>query len=329
MMRALRHLVTRTWPRRLAAGETPPWVLPAIAFVPPVVLLWGTVQPIGEARPFGRLFILLVFAAYALSALSFYRFVRLWWETRHVLHRLDNASPEVAAAFEAISKELDWRPIKSFGWRIPPFRSLMLSVHKLRELAAAGKVTIAGGPGALEQALQGMFDGERSEGSVQEIENRNKLERILSQACVDLRPEIDDPEVKKFLALRVAAYLRFVFAHLRSCLIAALTSGLLALIAVTLYAFEPKHLVSLGGWLALALAVVLTLWIFLQMDRNPTLSRVGGTPPGQVTFDTAFVTKLITYAGIPVLGLVATQFPEVGRLLGRVVSQFLRVVGGG
>jgi hypothetical protein len=205
----------------------------------------------------------------------------------------------------------------------------MLSVQKLRELAAAGKVTIAGGPGLLEQALQGMFDGERNEGSAQEIENRNKLARILSQACLDLRPEIDDPEVKKFLALRVAAYLRFVFAHLRSCLIAALTSGLLTLIAVTTYAFEPKHFVSLGGWLALAVAVVLTLWIFLQMDRNPTLSRIGGTTPGQVTFDTAFVTKLVTYAGIPVLGLVATQFPEVGRLLGRVASQFLRVVGGG
>ena len=330
MMRALRHLLTRTWPRRLAAGETPPWILPAIAFVPPAILLWGTVQPIGEARPFGRLFVLLVLAAYALSALSFYRFVRLWRETRRVLLRLDNASPEVASAFEAISKELDWRPIKSFGWRIPPFRSMMLSVQKLRELAAAGKVTIAGGPDALEAALQGMFDGERNEeGSAQEIENRNQLARILSQACVDLRPKIDDPEVKKFLALRVAAYLRFVFAHLRSCLIAALTSGLLVLIAVTTYAFEPKHFVLLGGWLALAAAVVLTLWIFLQMDRNPTLSRIGGTTPGKVTFDTAFVTKLVTYAGIPVLGLVATQFPDVGRLLGRVASQFLRIVGGG
>jgi hypothetical protein len=332
MMRELRHLLTRTWPRRLAAGETPPWILPAIAFVPPAVLLWGAVQPIGETRPFGRLLILFILAAFALSALSFYRFVHLWRETLRVLHRLDNASPAVASAFEAISKELDWRPIKSFGWRIPPFRSLMLSVHKLRELAAAGKVSIAegaGGPGALEAALQGMFEGERNDGSVEEIENRIKLERILSQACLDLRPEVEDPEVKKFLALRVAAYLRFVFAHLRSCLIAALTSGLLALIAVTTYAFEPKHLVSLGGWLALALAVVLTLWIFLQMDRNPTLSRIGDTTPGQVTFDTALITKLVTYAGIPILGLVATQFPEVGKLLGRVASQFLRIVGGG
>ena len=329
MMRELRQLLTRTWPRRLAAGGTPPWVLPAIAFGPPALLLWGTVQPIGEARPFGRLFILLVLAAYALAALSFYRFVRLWSETRRVLHRLDNASPEVAGAFEAISKELEWRPIKSFGWRIPPFRSLMLSVQKLRELADAGKVTLAGGPESLAQALQRMFDGERNEGSVQEIENRNKLERILSQACVELRPEADDPEVRKFLALRVAAYLRFVFAHLRSCLIAALTCGLLALIAVTTYAFEPKHFVSLGGWLALAVAVGMTVWIFFQMDRNPTLSRIGGTPQGEVTFDTALVTKIVTYAGIPLLGLIATQFPEVGRLLGRVAGQFLRVVGGG
>jgi hypothetical protein len=329
MLRALRRLLSRTWPRRLAPGETPPWILPAIAFVPPALLLWGTVQPIGEARPFGRLFILLVLAAYALSALSFYRFVRLWGETRRVLHRLDNASPAVAAAFEAISKELDWRPIKSFGWQIPPFRSLMLSVQKLRELAAAGKVTVDGYPDSLERALQGMFENERNEGSVQEIENRNALERIFSKACVDLRPEADDPDVQQFLALRVAAYLRFVFAHLRSCLIAALSSGLLALIAVTTYAFEPKHFVSLGGWLALAAAVVLTLWIFLQMDRNPTLSRIGGTTPGQVTFDRAFVTKLVTYAGIPVLGLIATQFPEVGKLLGRVAGQFLRIVGGG
>jgi len=144
-----------------------------------------------------------------------------------------------------------------------------------------------------------------------------------------LRGDVEDPEVKQFLALRVAAYLRFVFAHLRNCLIGALVSGLLALLAVNLYVFEPKHLVSLGGWVALAVAVSLTLWIFLQMDRNPTLSRIGGTTPGQVTFDRAFLSKLATYIGVPVLGLVATLFPAVGQMLGRVTSQLLRVVGGG
>ena len=329
MLRAIRRLLNRTWPRKLAAGEAPPWILPMIAFVLPAVLLWGIVQPIGEARPFGRLFILLVLTAYALAALSFYRFVRLWRETRRVLQRLDNASPAVEDSFKAIADALDWRPIKSFGWQIPPFRSLILSVQTLRELVTAGKVTVAGYPESVESALQGMFENERHEGTVREIENRIALERILSQACVDLRADVEDPEVRKFLALRVAAYLRYVFAHLRSCLIGALASGLITLIGVTAYAFEPKHLVSLFGWVALTVAVALTLMIFFQMDRNPTLSRIGGGTAGHVDFDTAFVTKLVTYAGIPLLGLIATQFPEVGSLLGRVASQFLRVVGGG
>jgi hypothetical protein len=63
--------------------------------------------------------------------------------------------------------------------------------------------------------------------------------------------------------------------------------------------------------------------------RQRSLSRIGGTTPGQVTFDRAFLPKLATYIGVPVLGLVATQFPAVGQMLGRVTSQLLRVVGGG
>ncbi|HEY4589881.1 MAG TPA: hypothetical protein VII86_11680 [Thermoanaerobaculia bacterium] len=333
ILRSLRSLLTRTFPRRATPHEMPPWVLPVIVFVPAVILLGSSVQPIGEAPPFGRLFIFLVLAAYALGALSFYRFVRLWRQTLRVLHRLDNSSPAVAKAFESISDELDWRPIKSFGWQIPPFRSLILSVQKLRALAAAGKVDLAAyvadDPDALDHGLRGTFAYEQEEGSVEEIQHRNTLERIFSRACVELRGDVEDPEVKQFLALRVAAYLRFVFAHLRNCLIGGLVSGLLALLAVNLYVFEPKHLVSLGGWVALAVAVSLTLWIFLQMDRNPTLSRIGGTTPGQVTFDRAFLSKLATYIGVPALGLVATLFPAVGQMLGRVTSQLLRVVGGG
>jgi hypothetical protein len=324
LLRSFRGLLTRTLPEGIRL-----WALPAVGFLPPVILLWSTVQPVGEGKDFGRLFILLLAAALSLSALSFYRFVRIWYGALRILGRLDNASPAVAKAFEEISKDLDWRPIKSFGWQIPPFRSLLLSVEKLRELAAAKKVTVAGWPESLDIPLKAMFENERAGGSAREIESRNAIERIFAQACLDLRSQVEDPEVKRFLALRVAAYLRYIFAHLRSCLIGALTSGLLALIAITAYVFEPKHFVSLAGWAALAVAVALTLWIFLQMDRNPTLSRIGGTTPGQVTFDRAFLTKLFTYAGIPALGLIATQFPAVGQVLGRMTSQILRVVGGG
>jgi hypothetical protein len=323
-LQSLRGLLTRTWPQ-----ETSTLLLPVIAFVPPVYYLWWTVQPVAEPRPFGRLFILLLATSYALSALSFYRFLRLWRGAFRILNRLDNASPEVAEAFEGIAKDLDWKPLKSFGWQIPPFKTLSLSVVKLRELVAAGRVDVAGYPAALDDPLRAVFENEQDGGSAEEMANRIRIEKIFLKACQDLRDQVDNPAVKQFLAVRVAAYLRYVFAHMRSCLIGALSCGLLALIAVTVYAFEPKHFVSLAAWLALAFAVAATLRIFLQMDRNPTLSRIGGTSVGQVTFDRVFVANILTYVGIPVFGLVATQFPAVGKLLGSVVGQFLRVVGGG
>ena len=324
---SLRDLLARTVP----AGRRV-WLLPAVAFLPPAALLWGTVQPIAETKGYGRFFLLLLVAAVALAALSFYRFVRLWAGARRLLDRLDQAPPALAAAFAAVGQQLDWRPIRSFGWPMPPFRTLVLSLARLRALETAGLVEIPGYPEAVDAPLRDVFEHEAaqgSEGSAREIESRNALERILAKASRDLLPAAAAPVVKEFLALRMAAFLRYVFAHMRSCLIGSLLPGLLILIAVTSYAFQPKQFVSLAVWLGLALAVGLTGLVFVQMDRNATLSRIGDTQPGKVTFDRPFLANLFTYVGLPLLGLIAAQFPEVGRLLGSLADQLLRVTGGG
>jgi hypothetical protein len=320
----IRDLLIRTFPKGRWI-----WLLPAVAFLPPASLLWSTVQPVAETHGYGRFFILFLVLALALAALSFYRFFRLWAATLHILRRLDNAEPEVAEAFQAVAKDLSWRPIQSFGLQLPPFKTPTLSVRRLRALIAAGKVTVPGGPEALEETLREVFAGETDEGSSKEIAARNRLEAIFRQACLDLRQHLADAEARQFLALRVAAWLRYVFAHMRASLLGALICSLLALVAVTAYAFQPRHFVNLALGLPLAGAVGLTLLVFLQMDRNATLSRIGDTTPGKVTFDRTFFSKLFTYVGIPVLGLVATQFPAVGELLGRLASQVLRVAGGG
>jgi hypothetical protein len=294
-----------------------------------VLLLWSTVQPVGEMRGYGRLFILFLALALSLGALSYFRFFLLWLWTSRVLRRLDNASPETAEAFKAVAKDLDWRPIQSFGWQIPPFRTPIVSVRRLRALAAAGKVVIPGGPESLDEQLREIFANERDDGSLREIEVRNELEEIFRQACLDLARHSGEEDVRQFLALRVAAWLRYVFAHMRNCLTGALTCGLLCLVGVTTYVFQPKQFVTLAVGLALGAAVGLTLLVFLQMDRNDTLSRIGETTPGKVNLDLPFFSKLFTYVGIPALGLIATQFPAVGQLLGRLADQVLRVAGGG
>jgi hypothetical protein len=62
------------------------------------------------------------------------------------------------------------------------------------------------------------------------------------------------------------------------------------------------------------------------MDRNAVLSAIGGTPAGQVSFDRTFYSNLFTYVGIPVLGVVLTQFPAVAGLLGDWLQPLLRLL---
>ena len=305
------------------------WLLPALAFLPPLSLLWSNVQPVAETKGFGRLFVLFLALALALAALSCFRFFRLWVWTSRILHRLDNASPRVADAFQAVAKDLDWRPIQSFGWQIPAFKTLTLSVRRLKALVAAGKVKLPEGTAPLDATMKEIFENETDAGSPREIAARNQLEATFGQVCRDLESHVGDPEVRQFVAMRVAAWLRYIFAHMRSCLIGGLASGLLALVGVTAYSFQPRHFISLAIGLSLAAAVGLTLMVFVQMDRNPTLSRIGDTTPGKVTFDRTFYSKLFTFVGLPVFGLVATQFPEVGHLLGGLAGQLLRIAGGG
>src|SRR6185295_2001017 len=286
------------------------------ALLSPVAILWGTIQPIAETKGYGRFFVVFLVAAASLAALSFYRFVRIWLGLRWLLERLDNASPELAAAFVAVGKEVDWRPIKSFGWGMPPFKTLVLSIRKLQKLVKICSLSLPDYPEVFDASLTGMFESEASAGSLREIEHRNRIERIFAEACEQLSSRLAMPGVRAFMALRVTAYLRYVFAHMRSCLIGTMVSGLLILLGVTSYAFQPKQFVSTAVWFGLAAAAGATCWIFVQMDRNATLSRIGDTKPGQVTFDRAFWGNFLTYDGIPILGLVAAWIPGLGRLLG-------------
>ncbi|HEY9419857.1 MAG TPA: hypothetical protein VIW92_00440, partial [Thermoanaerobaculia bacterium] len=318
------------FPRGELPGEYP-WLLPVSVFVPLVVLLWGTLQPITETRNYGRVFLVFVVVTTSLAALSFYRFVRVWWNLRGVLLRLDHTSPRLAKTFEALAPEIDWKPMRSFGFRIPPFKMLLLSATKLRALLEIKPL-----PGVtqkdLDELMRQVFEAEGRDLQGDEVGQRKALNDLFSLACQELdksQASMRLPVVREFLAVRVAIYLRYVFAHLRNCLLGALGTGLLLLLAVSAYAFEPKQFVSFVIWMSLAIAAVLTLWIFLQMDRNPTLSRIGGTKEGEVTFDTTFYTNLLLYAGVPVLGVIATQFPDIGRVLGQLVDPLLRVTGGG
>jgi hypothetical protein len=300
------------------------WIFPAAVFLPAWFLLLWTVQPITEKKAYGQFFLTLAVVTTSLAALSFYRFVRIWWYTLQLLVRLDNASPEMESAFKKIAGELDWQPMKSFGLRMPSIQALILSARRLEGLHPQGFDLKP-----LREHMKGVFEAEANGNSGDELDHRRDLERIFQDACAALSQWREVKGVREFLALRIAAYLRYIFAHLRNSLLGGLLTGLLLLLSITAYAFEPKSFVSLAIWTGIVGAVALTLWIFLQMDRNPTLSRIGDTPVGEVTIDKTLLTNLFLYGGVPILGVIATQFPDIGRVLGHLVDPLLRVTGGG
>lgn len=47
------------------------------------------------------------------------------------------------------------------------------------------------------------------------------------------------------------------------------------------------------------------------MNRNDVLSRVAKSEPGKVTFDRHFLSRVVVYGLLPLLSLLASQFPEV------------------
>ena len=302
------------------------WAITALALLLPVLALLRAIQPIVEPRRYGWLFFLLALVPFLLASISFLRFVRIWRHLERLLDRFEQS--DLCAALAGIGKEVGWKPINSFSWRMPSFRLLVLSARKLKAVEAHSTVDLTGeGTVALDAVLTDFFRAEEARNLKRELAARRKLRKAFDAAIARLDPGAGGEAVTAFLAVQVVAYLRYVFLHLRQSLVAALGTWLFLLAAVSSYAFEPKRWMSLGLWLALGAASILTLWTFVQMDRNAILSRIGEGEAGRVNFSRPFVVNALTYGLAPLIAVVLSIFPELGRHLGRWTDPLLRLVG--
>jgi len=348
------------WKRLVRSPGKAFWMAAALGLFLTALRLFGRIQPIAEARGYGVFFVIAVMFVFLLSALSFYRFFRAWRRLECVLGRL--CGTWMLPVFSRASDLLDWQPLKSFGLRMPSIKMTLVSAQQLRTIArfdflgfdGAALADGIGEPrGALDERLDHLFKAEEEGRVLDEIEARRELQTWFDAAArflervrwssgsadrlpddeegkaVARRREVEMREIETYLAIRVVAYLRYVFAHLRYALASATICGLTLLVAVSSYAFQPKRCVSFGIWMTLLLASAMTLRVFMQMDRNGTLSAIGGTDAGKVSLDRTFFSNLLTYGGIPVIGVLLTQFPAVGHVFGNWLGPLLRVVGGG
>lgn len=142
--------------------------------------------------------------------------------------------------------------------------------------------------------------------------------------AASVRQEVMDPGVvvASHAALIFARYVRIV----RHYVIGLTFASLSLLAAVSTYPFQPRQVFALLNWFIIGAVAVAGLSAFINLDRNTVLSRIGRTTPGRFDVNGAFALRVFTYVGVPLLGLVLSQYPWIVSWLYRIAEPFLRAI---
>jgi hypothetical protein len=127
-----------------------------------------------------------------------------------------------------------------------------------------------------------------------------------------------------FVAAEATRYISYVFAHMRNLLGSATAGGVLVLLAIASYPIQPQQLLMRWALVGLLVLIAIFLVVLVQSDRDVVLSKIADRTPGRVNFDATFVAQAATFGGIPLLTILATQFPAFEQQLWSVVSWFSR-----
>jgi hypothetical protein len=118
---------------------------------------------------------------------------------------------------------------------------------------------------------------------------------------------------EEFVALLYLGYIRMVLLQIRNRVLVASAMYVLLLWSLTSYPFLNHHYILVGLISLLVILSASSLWIYSQMHRDDILSRTTETHSGSLGLE--FFLKVSSIIGIPLLTLIASQFPGVSNLV--------------
>jgi len=208
---------------------------------------------------------------------------------------------------------LDYRKLLNDGLlrvQPPPTRAKVLAaVGDLRELhkkIAARMFEVAYIRWSREPLFAGMLESQTPTSAVSE-----KVTAVLpaNKSDDDKFGEL----VQTFLALHYSSFILYGIRQIQNLVMFLSIGFVLLVFSMSSYSFQAPQFI---GRLLLALFAVIAavIWTCMSgMERDPIISRIGGTEPGKL--NTEFYFKLIGYGGLPLLGLLASQFPSISNFL--------------
>ncbi len=136
-------------------------------------------------------------------------------------------------------------------------------------------------------------------------------------------PQIEDL-ANAFLALHYSPYLLYCVRQIRNLIVFLSVGFLLLVMCLSSYSRQSPQFIG-RSLIALFLVIgVVVLRSIIGMERDPILSRIAGTTPGKLGVESYL--KIVGFAALPVLGLLASQFPSISNFLYSWVAPTLQAL---
>lgn len=117
----------------------------------------------------------------------------------------------------------------------------------------------------------------------------------------------------KYVALQYSVYIGYVLHHLQNLLLCCITCFVSLVAALNSFSFQAPQAMFRFLMATLVVSAVAVLMVLAQMERDAILSRLSGTPEGELGKD--FYLRALTYGAVPVLTVLSTQFPAISRFV--------------
>ncbi len=118
---------------------------------------------------------------------------------------------------------------------------------------------------------------------------------------------------EEFVALLYVGYISMVLIQIRHRIVRAAVMYILLMWALTCYPWMYRHTILIELSVLLIVLSATAIYIYSQMHRDEILSRTTETETGKL--DSGFFEKVIPVVGLPLLTLIASQFPEFSNLI--------------
>jgi hypothetical protein len=150
-----------------------------------------------------------------------------------------------------------------------------------------------------------------SSATLEKIERGKKTKKDQSLQLPEQTPE--DTLAAEAVAIRYVAFIRYVMLHLKNQLSFMIVGFILLAISLNCYPFQGE---GYFGWWLTGIFLILSstsILVFIEMAHDATLSNLTDTSAGKL--DTDFYFKVVSAGTLPLLTLVSSQFPDIGRVL--------------